>query len=916
MAIRITDHLNPLWAVVILAAACGGEKDPVKPPEGGEPASLAIQAGNSQSAAVGTAVAVNPAVIVKDASGNPVSGVSVQFAVSQGGGSLGSTSAQTNQGGIASPGAWTLGPNVGPQALRASLTSGTIAAVTFAATATPEDEDGDELITQTIPTGGGTIQVTTSGHPLQGLKLSIPSGSFTSPGDWSVRVVPNATAPTLPTGYRVSGPIVEVATTQGRGSRLMTLTLPVTRTAGEDIVLALHDPVSRVTEVLPTTARSAASVTVMTTHLRGDLLLGPGIGAGLRTGRTKLAWLMPVAFPVPQPPVSVPELSWPVLDHGSTTSPNGFGSAIPALIALASARAEQGFLNQVRPLATPGFYAEAAPMAIASRIWARQKSLLRGLTGDLATAMQPLPKAERDEMVHRNILASVALSSSKAMMTAFTSDGTEGSELFGNVVEGSEESLDIVHPALVTKRVKIRRRTTGYDPAPVPVTPDQPMRTMNGLLPISSFLLPYEDVSNDWRDLTSTLTLPQDSPERNVRNRMLASLEGLKPPTMELRLSPTEAWYRYTTDPIVIRGESTEIRSTDNDPPTLAIHDNLGQMIAIAAAAPVKTQAIAGALPTGNPTNLVFSGITELAVGLRQSAAATVSVVRAPFQIEPEHPEFAPGTNEVTVDAAVPYPPDGGYRIRWNWGDGNITEVTNEIRGVHEYEQRADRSIVATLLPATSEIVLAVDTARVIYGQPYWRVTSFTGTEEFLATFSDTDDDDEAEIEEIALLMRALAAPEAAMLALVQGGTTTQLQLRVRKTTLWTDQLCCPPAAFSGFVEWLLPLGTNPPIVKPVGPYFAGWETTHLNQTSASLDEGVMTGQYVPATVPYPIKGQGTQTGPAGGFRIVATRDGDTVTGTISLYMWWIEYEDDDDQTGEVSNPPEVFEFQFTAERP
>src|SRR5690606_34763333 len=119
--------------------------DPVKPPEGGDPASLAIHAGNGQSAAVGTTVAVNPAVIVKDAAGNPVSGVSVQFAVTQGGGSLGSASAQTNQGGIASPGVWTLGPNAGSQGLRASLASGTIAAVNFTATATPGDDD-DELI--------------------------------------------------------------------------------------------------------------------------------------------------------------------------------------------------------------------------------------------------------------------------------------------------------------------------------------------------------------------------------------------------------------------------------------------------------------------------------------------------------------------------------------------------------------------------------------------------------------------------------------------------------------------------------------------------------------------------------------------------------------------------------------------------
>ena len=49
---------------------------------------IAVNDGNNQSATRGTLVATAPSVIVKDQFGNPVSGVSVTFAVTGGGGSI------------------------------------------------------------------------------------------------------------------------------------------------------------------------------------------------------------------------------------------------------------------------------------------------------------------------------------------------------------------------------------------------------------------------------------------------------------------------------------------------------------------------------------------------------------------------------------------------------------------------------------------------------------------------------------------------------------------------------------------------------------------------------------------------------------------------------------------------------------
>jgi len=100
----------------------------------GAAASIARNAGDNQTAVAGSAVAIPPSVVVKDANGNPASGVSVTFAVGSGGGSITGATAWTNSAGIARIGSWTLGPAAGTNVLNA--TSGTLSAVAFTATST------------------------------------------------------------------------------------------------------------------------------------------------------------------------------------------------------------------------------------------------------------------------------------------------------------------------------------------------------------------------------------------------------------------------------------------------------------------------------------------------------------------------------------------------------------------------------------------------------------------------------------------------------------------------------------------------------------------------------------------------------------------------------------------------------------
>jgi hypothetical protein len=78
-------------------------------------------AGASQTGLVGYAVNVRPAVLVTDASDQPVAGAGVTFAVGSGGGSATGASVLTDANGVAQVGSWTLGATPGANTLTATV---------------------------------------------------------------------------------------------------------------------------------------------------------------------------------------------------------------------------------------------------------------------------------------------------------------------------------------------------------------------------------------------------------------------------------------------------------------------------------------------------------------------------------------------------------------------------------------------------------------------------------------------------------------------------------------------------------------------------------------------------------------------------------------------------------------------------
>src|SRR5438093_1241387 len=99
--------------------------------------------GGGTSAPAGTAVTPPPSVIVRDASGNPVSGVAVTFAASPGSGTVTPTTpVTTGTDGIAAATSWTLSATAGQNTATATATGLAGSPVTFTATGTAGGAEG------------------------------------------------------------------------------------------------------------------------------------------------------------------------------------------------------------------------------------------------------------------------------------------------------------------------------------------------------------------------------------------------------------------------------------------------------------------------------------------------------------------------------------------------------------------------------------------------------------------------------------------------------------------------------------------------------------------------------------------------------------------------------------------------------
>ena len=149
-------------------------------PTGPQADHLLLVEGDNQSALVGTVVTISPKVKIVDTKGNPVAGALIQFAITDGGGSVGAAAALADDAGLAST-SWTLGTSAGANTLvvtTARTLVGAPTSITFNAVAAAGAVSAGQSTVSAAPSavsGDGislaTVTVTLKdayGNPVQG----------------------------------------------------------------------------------------------------------------------------------------------------------------------------------------------------------------------------------------------------------------------------------------------------------------------------------------------------------------------------------------------------------------------------------------------------------------------------------------------------------------------------------------------------------------------------------------------------------------------------------------------------------------------------------------------------------------------------------------------------------------------------
>lgn len=280
-------------------------------------ATIAISAGDNQTANAGTAVAIAPAVVVRDANNNPVDGAVVLFSVLVGGGQVPDPLRRTNAQGIASLPQWILGTTAGTQRLAAQVSEVGVAGnpVVFTATAragAPASLVALSAITQSAAAGSLVASppsvrlVDQYGNPVPGVRVTF---AIASGGGQLTGATPSTTSEGIATvGSWRLGPAAGANSMTASAVGVTDVTFLATATAGTPTTMQIaagdgqSAPISRPVPIAPTVVvRDAGGNGVAGVSVTFAVGTGGGavIGASLTTdaaGRASVgAWFMGAA---------------------------------------------------------------------------------------------------------------------------------------------------------------------------------------------------------------------------------------------------------------------------------------------------------------------------------------------------------------------------------------------------------------------------------------------------------------------------------------------------------------------------------------------------------------------------------------------------------------------------------------------
>lgn len=204
---------------------------------------LVKTAGDAQTGSRNRVLADSLEVVLRDASGAPVPGVTVQWTVTGGGGTLIPPTSVTDANGRARS-SWLLGPNPGPTTATASVAGGPSA--TFTATILPPPG---------LTVTGGAGQADTIGATLRdSLEVTFVSEDGRPVPGATITWTASSTAPALPGALGSVSPTTSVTDANGRARTAWTLGTVATRQYLEQLVVA---------RVQGTSATATATATVL-----------------------------------------------------------------------------------------------------------------------------------------------------------------------------------------------------------------------------------------------------------------------------------------------------------------------------------------------------------------------------------------------------------------------------------------------------------------------------------------------------------------------------------------------------------------------------------------------------------------------------------------------------------------------------
>ncbi len=750
-----------LFPALVLATACGGPSTQPggnPPPPSGQAASLAVQAGDGQQADPGTAVAILPAVLVKNAAGQPVAGATVQFTIVDGGGSVSGATATANSQGIAAVGGWVLGESVS-QTLEAQL--GSLTPVRFHATVTPLSE-------ATIGPGGGTLEITTAGNPYDGLRLTIPPGAFPNPGIWRMGL--SAAAPTLnlPAGFSVAGPALRIETNQGRADHLMTLRIPVQRVAGTVPLFVMFDPARNRMEMVPIVASDATSITVAGSHLNPTMVLGPtpaaaprpsqqrfaaqslGTGLGIPINATLTSLGSPLVL------AAIAQIEWGVPDLGSYLFPGGHGPAVP-LMTILSALSNQPVGPAIKTSWPGGPLADTAALAglmiMAKRHFGGPPGASQVLA-DLAAFWAALAPTGRDSLTAMN-LRGMLMTSNAPQLMMFTEQltgappGRVARAVFATMYGTANSTLWFSGPADPLAASTLTLGPTGFLSKLAREVQDATPFAAQAVLPLGgSFLYPIDQFADVLPTMMNVLNA--SGPARDAGNRLMATLASFLDVTLEFQPTAGAPW-RAVDSTLEIRDTTAAIRALchncanaipQSSPPeqqTLTVSTG-GLGFLGGGRLGFSGSGIGGifnALGVGHVNGAVLASIQPTIAGLagglleRILTPVQIPAIQRIFTIQPDSQTTTVST-PLVVHAPVVNPPQGlGYEIQWVWGDGTTTVVQHADSATHGYQTTGTYAVQATLrYPAAgpfSPVLMAVARGTVIVDPPVF-VWTFRST--------------------------------------------------------------------------------------------------------------------------------------------------------------------------------------------